>query len=203
MADEIEIAIIYSTGEGQTSKISNYLGEWLESAGHSVELFDVEELGRKFSLDDYDAVIVGASIHAGHFARRIRKFIKRNLGSFKELPSGFFSVSLSAADDTEEAIDRVREYFDQLVGETGWRPAVYAAFAGAMPFSSYGFLMRRIMKVVGREVEDVEEVDTSRDYEYTDWASVEEFGRQFLEAIAILRGEDLGKYVSRKPRPRP
>ena len=58
------------------------------------------------------------------------------------LPSAFFSVSLAAHGDTEEAEGYVEEFEQQ----TGWRPARIALFGGALPYTHYGFVKRHMMK---------------------------------------------------------
>ncbi len=44
----------------------------------------------------------------------------------------FFSVCLTAADDTEEARAATRGYLDGFVEQTGWTPGRSATFAGAV-----------------------------------------------------------------------
>ena len=48
-------------------------------------------------------VIVGASIHAGHHQQEFVEWAKRHRATLSLLPSAFFSVCLTAADDTDES----------------------------------------------------------------------------------------------------
>jgi menaquinone-dependent protoporphyrinogen oxidase len=66
------------------------------------------------------------------------------------------------------------------VKRTGWRPERVELFAGALPYTKYDFVTRFFMRhIVAKEGGDV---DTSRDYEYTDWRAVERFARGLVEA---------------------
>lgn len=192
------IALIYSTTEGHTRKIADHLATFLREKEHAINVIDVREIPTDFSLLEYDAVILGGSIHAGNFARPLKKFVEEQRDRLMGMAGGFFSVSLSAAEEIEEKKEEVQRYFDVFVEETGWHPLVFGAFAGAMPFSRYGFLKRMLMRSIGRQVEKGQAIDTKRDYEYTDWVSVEEFGEQFLRVLAEKQGkEDKGGKESR------
>jgi menaquinone-dependent protoporphyrinogen oxidase len=48
-------------------------------------------------------VIVGASIHMSKHEEYVRDFVKRNREDLEEWPSAFFSVTLAAQEDTDEA----------------------------------------------------------------------------------------------------
>jgi menaquinone-dependent protoporphyrinogen oxidase len=78
-------------------------------------------------------------------------------------------VSLAAHGDTGEA----ERYLEEFEEGTTWRPARVALFSGALLYTQYGWLKRHIMRaIVRREGGDL---DTSHDYEYTDWDAVEQF----------------------------
>ena len=76
-------------------------------------------------------------------ARQARRGVRaEEPRQLERLPSAFFSVSLAAHGDTEEAEGYVEE-FEQ---ETGWRPAKVALFGGALLYTQYGFVKRHLMK---------------------------------------------------------
>ena len=57
-----------------------------------------------------------------------------------------------------------------------------ATFAGALRYSRYGWLKRRLMRSIARR--EGGDTDTSRDHVYTDWDAVDRF------AVDILRVTD-------------
>lgn len=184
MAHPNTIALIYGSEEGQTEKIAGHLADYLQNKHCPVELLDVEDIPEDFSPDSYAGVILGASIHLGRFSKTLIRFAREQRHALNQVVNAFFSVSLSAAGDDEESRQEVHQYFDVFLEATGWQPMLLAAFAGAMPFSRYGFMKRLIMRSAGRRAEGGEKLDTHRDYEYTDWASVDAFGDTFIDQIA-------------------
>ena len=97
----MRIATLYGTGEGQTAMISERMTQRMRELGHEAEAVDVRNLPG--DLDDYDGVIVGASIHMGEHDKHIRDFVRRHREVLERAPSAFFSVSLTARDRTEKA----------------------------------------------------------------------------------------------------
>ena len=62
------------------------------------------------------------------------------------------------------------------------RADVVGLFAGALVYTRYGWLKRRIMRRIAEA--DGRDVDTSRDHEYTDWQAVREFTTDFLTLLS-------------------
>lgn len=77
-------------------------------------MLDIKELSGGFTLGDYKAVIVGVPIHIGEHEKYLRDFIERNREDLEEMPSAFFSVSLAAQVDTEEARTQTRKYVEKF-----------------------------------------------------------------------------------------
>jgi menaquinone-dependent protoporphyrinogen oxidase len=173
----MRVLIAYGTTEGQTARISEYLAEVIRDHGHEAYAVDIKGSGAP-EPDDYDAVIVGASIHMGKHEDYVRDFVRENRDALERLPSAFFSVSLAAHDDTEEA----EGYIEEFVQETGWHPSMVGLFGGALLYTQYGFIKRYVMKRIARH-KGSPDTDTSRDYVYTEWESVKHFAEEFLELV--------------------
>ena len=92
----------------------------------------------------YDGVIVGGSIHMGKHDKHVVEFVRNNRDILEGLPSAFFSVSLAAQGDTEEA----EGYVQQFEEETGWPRTKIALFGGALLYTRYGFIKRHMMKKI-------------------------------------------------------
>ena len=178
------IYIPYGTTEGQTAKIAEYIADVIRDHGHQAQAGDIKG-SENTDLGGYDGVIVGASIHMGKHEKYVGEFVRRNLGALERLPSALFSVSLAAHGDTEEA-ERYVEEFEQ---ETGWRPVKVALFSGALLYTQYGFLKRRVMKKIARDKPGNLATDTSRDYVYTEWDGVKRFTEDFLDDSVLNVGE--------------
>ena len=126
-------------------------------------------------------VVVGASVHAGHHQREIVNWARRHATSLGTVPSALFSVSLSAADDTDEARATTRKYIDDFVEATGWTPRRAISLAGALQYREYDFFTRLLIKMMMHR--GGHPTDSGQDYDYTDWDAVERFGRQVAESL--------------------
>jgi menaquinone-dependent protoporphyrinogen oxidase len=177
------VLIAYGTSEGHTARIAEYIAKVIRDQGYEAYPVDIKRSGAP-EPDGYDAVIVGASIHMGKHENYVRDFVRENRDTPERLPSAFFSVSLAAHDNTEEARDEVEGYIEKFVQQTGWRPSKIGLFAGALLYTRYGFFKRWIMKKIARDKGNPD-TDTSRDYVYTDWDSVKRFAEEFLETFVL------------------
>jgi menaquinone-dependent protoporphyrinogen oxidase len=179
------VLVLYASTHGHTEKIAQRIGAVLRERDVSTRVCEVGTFGGSLDPEDFDGVIVGASIHMGHHQRAILDWIEARRMTLDGLPSAFFSVSLTAADDTDEARASTRELIDQMIEETGWTPTTTAAFAGAFQFVEYNLPTRVLMHLIAKRHED--HVDVHEDIDYTDWAAVERFAADF--AATALRGE--------------
>lgn len=180
--------VLYGTGEGQTAKVAARIADTITGRGHDVTVTDVDE-DDGGSPAEYDAVVVGSSIHASKHHAGVRAFVAENRDALGERPTAFFQLSLSSAVDDPDRRAEAAGYVDALLEETGWQPDRIAVFGGALRYSKYGFLKRLVMKRIAREATG--DVDTSRDYEYTDWAAVEAFGADFAAFVEGRQGVEV------------
>jgi menaquinone-dependent protoporphyrinogen oxidase len=166
----MRVLLAYGTGEGQTAKIAGWLAEQLRAGGHAVDVADLETTPAV--PEGYDAVVVGASIHAGKYQREVGQWVRRHAGTLNATPSWFFSVSLSEAGvlpgGGHEAAQAV---LDGFLESAGWRPREAVSLAGAIVYPRYSWPMRRLVRFMVKRYGGA--TDMSRDHEYTDWAAVE------------------------------
>lgn len=175
------ILVIYGTGEGQTAKVADRIVGALEDRGHEATSVDVRDPPPEFSPDEFDAVLVGASIHAGKHQSAVRSFVTEYLDLLAAKPTAFFQISLSSA--TDEGREQAAGYVEEFIEDTGWSPDRVGLFGGALRYSEYGFLKRLMMKqIVKRALPDVE---TSGDVEFTDWQEVDDYA---ADVAAFLEG---------------
>jgi menaquinone-dependent protoporphyrinogen oxidase len=176
-----KILVLYASTHGHTAKIAARIGATLERDGATVELHQVHAGKAQPAPLDYDAVIVGASIHAGHHQRELVEWAKRHHTGLGMVPSAFFSVCLTAADDTEESRTATRGYLDDFVEQTGWTPARSATFAGALRSREDDVATRLLMRLLMRRMHHP--TDASQDYDYTDWDAVDRWAHEFTATI--------------------
>ncbi|WP_267640393.1 flavodoxin domain-containing protein [Haloarchaeobius amylolyticus] len=183
-----DILVCYGTGEGQTAKVAGAIREDLAARGHAVTTVDLTEVPPALDVADFDAVLVGASIHMGTHQDHVAAFVRDNRQALAARPSGFFQVCLSSAVEDEERQLEAARYIEAFVERTDWHPDRVASFAGAIRYSEYGMLKRVMMKKIAKEATG--DTDTSRDYEYTDWHAVDDFAVGFAEYVETELGAD-------------
>jgi menaquinone-dependent protoporphyrinogen oxidase len=184
-SDMTKIMIGYGTTEGQTARIAEHIAEVIRGRGHEAQAVDLKR-SPEVRLDDYDGAIVGGSIHMGKHEEHVVDFVQKNRIGLERLPSAFFSVSLAAHGDLENA----RAYVENFEQQTGWHPGQVGLFSGALLYRQYGFLKRLMMKKIVSDKPGGLSTDTSRDHVYTDWDEVKRFAEAFLERLVP---EDVSK----------
>ena len=173
--------ILYATREGQTARIAERMATVLRGRGHSVLMHRADGGETGLNPADFDGVIVGASIHYGRHPGHLKKLLRAQRAALEARPSAFFSVSLSAGGPGAKP-EAARRYLEKFLKQVRWRPQQAATVAGALPYSRYGAFKRALMIVfVGLAGGDI---DTARDYEYTDWSEVERFALAFAQRLS-------------------
>ncbi len=176
------VLILFASIDGQTERIAARICELLRQAQHSVVMQSVGDTPAP--VGDCDAVLVGGAIRYGHYPRALEDWVREQRAALDERPNAFFSVCLSAGGPgARPAV--ARGYIEDFLGRTGWRPESTASLAGALRYRQYNpfirFLMRLIVGAAGGET------DTSRDYEYTDWAAVDRLAAEFARRLQQKR----------------
>ena len=173
------VLILYGTTDGHTHKVAAFLGKTFEQEGCHVDVFDAAS-GPTLQLDNYDGVVVAASVHIGGFQRPVRRWVHAHAAWLSRMPTAFLCVCLGILEQRPEAQREVEQIMQKFLNQTGWQPTTTMAVAGAVPFTRYTWfkklVMRRIVAKAGGGT------DTGRDYEYTDWDALRTFGRSFVRA---------------------
>jgi len=176
------ILVLYGTTDGQTRKISMALGETLRTTGADVDVANAAGEGPVPNPDQYDAVIVAGSVHAGGYQRAVRRWVRTHAAALGRRPTAFVSVCLGVLEHKPAVDAELAKIRERFFATTGWRPQTVKVVAGALPYTRYGWLKKMVMRrIVAKAAGDV---DTSRDYEYTDWKDLAEFGRTFAAGLA-------------------
>jgi menaquinone-dependent protoporphyrinogen oxidase len=177
------ILIVYGTTEGHTATIADRMASAIRAAGHDVEVRDAKEVRKETVTGEIDGIIVGGSVHAGEHQSGVREFVKRNRALLDRVPSAFFSVSLAAHDADAESATELQTNLEKFFRETAWRPKRVETIAGALVYTQYNVFIRHLVKLIAKQ-HGRTELDTSRDYDFTDWEAVEHFARDFAAEIA-------------------
>ena len=172
------ILVLYGTTEGHTAKVARFLGDTLRADGVSADVIDARTVCP--SPDSYDAVIVAASVHARGYQRTVRRWVHDHARVLNDKPTAFVSVCLAVLQHEPKVERDLAAIVDRFLTSTGWRPAITKNVAGALAYSRYNWLKRWAMVRIVRKAGG--DIDTSRDYEYTDWADLRAFAEEFARS---------------------
>ena len=181
--------VVYASTHGHTAKIAARIAEAMVAEHVAVDLRDVADAA---ALDpgDYDVVVVGASLHKEHHQPAIAEWVTARSAGLEQRPSVFFSVSLSAADDSDTSRAATQHCIDEFCAQTGWTPGRTEAIGGCLQYREYDVFTRQLMRLLMRRMGHP--TNASQDYDYTDWDAVDRLGHQIgaLAGSAVSRAGD-------------
>jgi menaquinone-dependent protoporphyrinogen oxidase len=179
------ILVIFGTTDGHTRKVAQFLAASLRAADSQVEC-DVIRAGRiDISPRPYDAVIVCASVHAGKYQKAVSHWVRRHAATLAQKPTAFLSVCLGVL-EKDPAVDRQLDAIvERFFAGAGWHANRVKQIAGALLYTKYGWLKRWIMKRIAAKAGG--DVDTTRDYEYTNWEDLQAFAEEFTRLVVPHR----------------
>jgi menaquinone-dependent protoporphyrinogen oxidase len=178
-----KLLIAYGTTEGHTRKIAEFIADIARRDGCEVALMDTTAAAAG-ARQDYDAVILAASVHEGKHQSAMTHFVKDNVSWLNRVPSVFLSVSLGIAAEDPESKAEAEDNLRRFLADAAWQPERTRCVAGALVYTRYNFLKRIVMRLIAQRAGG--DTDTSRDYEYTDWEDLRQFIGAFL-ADRVLR----------------
>ena len=168
--------IIYSTTDGQTKRICEFLMQKLETK-MKIDFFSIDEIGQT-ELKFYDKIIVGASIRYGKHSPKLFKFIEENIDVLKAKFAAFFTVNVVARKEGKNTPD-TNPYMKKFLQLSIWQPNLLGVFAGQIDYPSYKFIDKQMIRLIMYITKGP--TDTSGSFEFTNWKSVEDFSDQILQ----------------------
>ena len=182
----MNILILFASKEGQTEKIADFIAEVIRHHGHQATIQLGEHLPKDFCTDPFDAAIIGGSIHIGKYPAYLKRFVIEHRDWLNQVPSAFFTVCMAIHSVNESEQAEARTLGQNFAKQTNWQPNLMETFAGAVKYTQYGFITRKIMQHISKK--EGGNTDTSQDHEYTDWEVVTRFTEQFLNEAKELEG---------------
>ena len=180
----MNVLIAFGTTEGQTRKIARSMAQSIRENGHVVTIYDCSERNAAPDVNDFDTVILAASVHHRRYQTDLYDFVQSNLEALKAKPVAFVSVSLSVTLASGEA--EAREYVDDFIKETGLRFEAVHLAEGAVRYFEYGPSDElTIDLIVFKGQKKMPKRDGNP--EYTDWQALNTFADTFIaDASKVL-----------------
>jgi menaquinone-dependent protoporphyrinogen oxidase len=161
----MHVLVTAASRHGATTEIADAIAKGLRAAGVDVELRAPQDVA---SVDDYDAVVLGSGVYAGHWLAPARQFAERHREALTTRPVWLFS-SGPLGDPPKPDADPVD--IARLLEQTLARD--HRVFAGRLDSTQLGFGERLITRVVGAAQGD-----------YRPWPEVEAWATSIAAALA-------------------
>lgn len=174
----MKIIIIYSSVDGQTRNICEYIKSSLTVENQFVEILNINNT-QELKVDeilDYDKIIIASSIRYGKHNKKIENFIQENYEVLNSKKTAFISVNLVAR-KTEKSEPTTNPYVIKFLNSIQWKPTIVAVFAGKLNYKIYTFTDRILIKLIMLITKGP--VNSKTEIEYTDWEKVDSFVRKF------------------------
>ena len=175
----LRILIVYGTTDGHTGKIADALATTFRHRGATADVVRATRGMDDVDTESYAAVVVAASVRAGHYQSAVSDWVRTNADLLNDRPTAFVSVCLGVLQHEAKVDADIAAMMDRFFEVTHWRPTVRKVVAGALLYTHYSWLTRWIMRRISAKAHG--DTDTSRDYEYTDWKDLEAFAEIFYD----------------------
>ena len=159
--------ITYSSVDGHTKTICEKISKQAENS-----VVDILPLDADIDLNQYEKIIIGASIRYGKYRKDLYNFIEKNIETLELKESAFFSVNAVARKPKKNKPES-NPYFIKFLEQNNWIPKKMAVFAGKIDYPKYKFFDKYAIKFIMWITNGP--TDTSQSYEFTDWNKVEAF----------------------------
>ena len=167
--EKSKLLILYSTVDGHTKHICEYISEKLNKE-KIISVSPIEEFGQ-YQLSEFKEIVIGASVRYGYHRKNVYEFIQENRETLEKKKTAFFSLNLTAR-KPEKNSPETNPYIIKFLKKVEWEPTKKAVFAGRLDYPSLDCankLAILFIMVITNGPKDISQV-----YELTDWKKVDE-----------------------------
>lgn len=166
----MKIIILYSTVDNYTIKICNKIKNTIEAEGNLVSMVSIDN--KEINLNDFDTIIIGASVRYGKHNKKVYQFIEENQEILERKSNAFFSVNIVAR-KADKNRPETNPYLIKFLKQISWKPKNLAVFAGKLDYQKYGNMDRAMIRFIMWLTKG--DTNPKSVIEYTDWEEVSKF----------------------------
>lgn len=165
------ILTTYASRAGSTAEIAEAIAESLKQGGLEVDVKPVERVQR---LDGYNGIVLGSAVRSEQWLPEALHFVERQAEVLRSIPSAFFCVGLTLAQEGNQTRENVLPYLDSARRYV--EPDLIGFFAGVFDPRRVTLIERLQMQRAGAPVGD-----------FRDWESISAWAEEAL-ALFTQRG---------------
>jgi menaquinone-dependent protoporphyrinogen oxidase len=163
------VLIAYASHHGSTREVAEAVGVNLKEQGIDVDLRAARDVE---SLEDYPAVVLGASLYFFRIHGGARRFLARNRRALREMPVAVFGMG--PLNESPKEFEGARQHLDRSLAKRPWvSPAAVAVFGGRLDPSGLRFPHKNpaMKQIPASDIRDWEAIRTWADsLPETHWA---------------------------------
>lgn len=172
---ESKILVTYASLSGSTQEIAEVVAYILRSQGLEVDLQPMKNVQK---LDDYTAVVMGASIYMFHWQKEMHHFLSKYQKALNRLPVALFTGGPTMTGDEKEW-QAVRSQVDQELAKFPWlKPVSVEIVGGKFDSSKLKFPYNLIPALKNKPATDLR-----------DWEEIKSWGRSLVEKLNTVQNE--------------
>ena len=170
--------IVYSSTDGHTLLICERIKKIIQN-DTNVYIINAEETSN-LDLNEFDCVVLGASIRYGNHKQSLYTFVNKNEALLARKRTAFFNVNAVARKDDKNSIE-TNPYLKKFLKKVVWKPDMLAVFAGKISYPDYNFFDKHMIRFIMWMSKGP--TDQTKVFEFTDWGKVEAFGERILKEL--------------------
>lgn len=176
-----KVLVAYATWSGATGEVAARIGNILRTQNFDVDIIRVQEVK---DISEYNAVIVGTSIHAGNTVGKFRKFLSRFYQKLSSLSVAYFVVCANMMEDKDENREETAAWLNKATSKFPQiKPISIGLFGGAVltqgkEYENLNFIIKKIISSMKSKMEE--------DYgksDFRDWKKIEKWGLEVSERL--------------------
>ena len=167
--------ILYSSTDGQTLKICERIKTSFPS-DLEIDIVSLQDI-KSVELNNYDLIILGASIRYGKHKPEVYNFVSTNTRFLDTKKTAFFSVNAVARKENKNT-PKLNPYVIKFLKQTHWKPDYVEVFAGKINYPKYNLIDKYMIRFIMWMTKGP--TDIKNTYEFTDWGSVDKFAMKVI-----------------------
>jgi menaquinone-dependent protoporphyrinogen oxidase len=169
MKDKVLVA--YASKYGSTTEIAEKIGDVLRRSGVDVTVLPT---GQVEDMEQYQAVVLGSGVYAGHWLKEASAFLETNESALWERPVWLFSSGPTSDGDPVEHMHgwRFPENLQPIADRI--KPRDIAFFGGKIDTDKLHLGDKLIVRAVKAQAGD-----------FRDWHAIEAWANKIIEQLAV------------------